>query len=365
MSKRETWVDIVKGIAIIAVVMFHTNYHIPKLDVGGNILPLTELMGTLWHVPVFLCIGGFFMKETDLDNPLALVKKKWKSLYVKLLVFYVIFILLHNWFFTIGFYSSKALYVGKHIAPYSDFVDYIRACGFGLLAAREPLLGAMWFINLMFLGFVIIAILIFALNKFEVSGERKFTLLGFSLFALAIVNSIITQVCDIHILRATPAVNASWLLFIGYFVNNRIKLQYNNKYLFIMSLLLMYEISSVFGCISLADDVFYSLETLTVATLSSLYVLGYIAKKIQNTLIGRALSICGNESYYIMALHLMGFKFATILLNAFGMSKPLDAGYSPALSLWQWILYTSFGVIMPIFASKLIKESKYLLKKQH
>lgn len=132
-----------------------------------------------------------------------------------------------------------------------------------------------------------------------------------------------------------------------------------------MSLLLMYEISSVFGCISLADDIFYSLETLTVATLSSLYVLGYIAKKIQNTLIGRALSICGNESYYIMALHLLGFKFATILLNAFGMSKPLDAGHSPALSLWEWILYTSFGVIMPIFASKLIKESKYLLKKQH
>ena len=49
----------------------------------------------------------------------------------------------------------------------------------------------------------------------------------------------------------------------------------------------MYEISNVFGFISLAGDVFYSLETLTVATLSSLYVLRYIAKKIQNTLIGR------------------------------------------------------------------------------
>ena len=96
MSKRENWVDIVKGIAIITVVMFHTNYNIPKLVVGGGILPLAELLGTLWSVPVFLCIGGFFMKETDLDNPLALVKKKWKSLYVKLLVFYVIFILLHR-----------------------------------------------------------------------------------------------------------------------------------------------------------------------------------------------------------------------------------------------------------------------------
>lgn len=117
-----------------------------------------------------------------------------------------------------------------------------------------------------------------------------------------------------------------------------------------MPLLLMYEISNVFGFISLAGDVFYSLETLTVVTLSSLYVLRYIAKKIQNTLIGRALSICGNESYYIMALHLLGFKFVTILLNAFRMSKPLDVGHSPALSLWEWILYTSFGVIIPIFA---------------
>lgn len=42
MSKRETWVDIVKGIAIIAVVMFHTYYHIPKLVVGGVIYSLLQ-----------------------------------------------------------------------------------------------------------------------------------------------------------------------------------------------------------------------------------------------------------------------------------------------------------------------------------
>lgn len=326
-------------------------------------MPLTELLGTLWHVPVFLCVGGFFVKDTDFDNPCSLVKKKWKSLYVKLLVFYAIFIMLHNWFFNIGFYSTDALYVGKHITPYNNFVDYVRACGFGLLAAREPLLGAMWFINLMFLGFIIIAILIFAFNKFKVSGDRRFSLLGFALFALAIVNSIITQVCDIHILRATPAVNASWLLIIGYVLNNRIKLQYNNKYIFIMSLLLMYEISCVFGCISLADDIFYSLVILSVATLSSLYVLGFIAKRIQNTFVGRVLNICGNESYYIMALHLFGFKFATLFLNSVGITKPLDAGHSPATCIWEWILYTLFGVVIPIVISISIKKILYRVKK--
>lgn len=303
------------------------------------------------------------MKETDFDNPFALVKKKWKSLYVKLLVFYAIFIILHNCFFKIGFYSIDALYVGKHIAPYSDIVDYVKACCFGLLAAREPLLGAMWFINLMFLGFVIIAGFLFLLNRFKVTRDKILSSLGITLFTLSIFTAIITQVCDFHILRATPAVNAAWLVFIGFIINKKFKISYNNLCVFIISLLLMYEIASIYGCVSLAHDVYSDLVILTVATLSSLYVLGYIAKKIQNTLVGRALRICGNESYYIMALHLLGFKFASMFLNTLGMSKPLDSSYSPASCLGEWILYTLFGVVIPIMISISIKKIQYILKK--
>lgn len=36
MRRREIWVDIVKGLAIIAVVMFHTTYNLPKIVVGGG-----------------------------------------------------------------------------------------------------------------------------------------------------------------------------------------------------------------------------------------------------------------------------------------------------------------------------------------
>lgn len=123
------------------------------------------MMGTFWHVPVFLCIGGFFLKEDSIVKPMTFIRNKWNQLYVKLLVFYAIFIVLHNLFFKIGFYSTDALYVGKHIAPYISFKDYLVACGWALVAAREPFLGAMCFVNLLFLGLCLISIISFVLSK--------------------------------------------------------------------------------------------------------------------------------------------------------------------------------------------------------
>ncbi len=59
-KKQEKWVNIVKGIAIIAVVTLHTNF------VFGTICKASiyALLGGLWHVPVFLIVGGFYIKES-------------------------------------------------------------------------------------------------------------------------------------------------------------------------------------------------------------------------------------------------------------------------------------------------------------
>lgn len=46
---RSQWVDIAKGIAISAVVLFHISYSFPNL----KLLPVTALFGYAWHVPVF------------------------------------------------------------------------------------------------------------------------------------------------------------------------------------------------------------------------------------------------------------------------------------------------------------------------
>lgn len=48
----------------------------------------------------------------------------------------------------------------------------------------------------------------------------------------------------------------------------------------------MFEMFSIFGVVSMADDVYGDVVILTIGTLSSLYVLCFIAKRIEKTIVG-------------------------------------------------------------------------------
>ena len=74
---RARWVDIAKGFAILSVVLLHIKYQF----YDSEYLPLSTLLGELWHVPVFFLLGGFFLKEERLLQPVSFIKGKIKSLY--------------------------------------------------------------------------------------------------------------------------------------------------------------------------------------------------------------------------------------------------------------------------------------------
>lgn len=357
VKEKLKWVDIVKGFAIIAVVMWHTQYDIANaLPYGmGAYLPLRQLLGTFWHVPVFLCIGGFFLKEDELVCPKRFILKKWKQLYVKLLLFYALFIIFHNFFFHIGFYSEQTLYNGKYIAPLLTSKDYAIACMWALVAAREPLLGAMWFVNLLFLGLCVISLVSYVLSKTRWKTNEYAR--AVVILVLFVFSCFLSHVVGISITRLTPALCGAWLIYCGFLINKKHKVLFDNVYVFLASLFLMYQMCSIYGDVSMADDIYGDCVILTAGTICSLYVLCFIAKKIESTIFGKFVALCGSESYYIMALHLLGFKIGTMILLSLGINKSWNILMSPASSLIEWLLYiisgVAFSLIVAFVVSKL------------
>ena len=102
---RSQYVDITKGVAIISVVLLHTNFQFPS----SHYMPLSSLLGWMWHVAVFFLIGGFFINESKLIQPFFFIKGKLGSLYKLLLYFYIPVVLLHNFFIRIGCYKLSVL----------------------------------------------------------------------------------------------------------------------------------------------------------------------------------------------------------------------------------------------------------------
>lgn len=90
--KRSLSVDITKGVAIIAIVLGHIAYSYPRC----SLLDTSALVYSLWHVAVFFIVAGFFIKEEQLVQPKLWFKKKFSSLYLKILYFYIPAVLLHN-----------------------------------------------------------------------------------------------------------------------------------------------------------------------------------------------------------------------------------------------------------------------------
>ena len=44
----------------------------------------------------------------------------------------------------------------------------------------------------------------------------------------------------------------------------------------------------------------------------------YIGKHIEANVVGKAIAYIGKESFYVMALHFVGFKFCTLALQGIG-----------------------------------------------
>lgn len=112
----------------------------------------------------------------------------------------------------------------------------------------------------------------------------------------------------------------------------------------------------------MAANDFEDVINLTVVSVACLYVICYLSRKIEGNHLGKALSKVGKDSFYIMGLHFIGFKFFTLMINAFGGHQVLaelvpGVGHNVGL-LFGYIL---FGAGVPLVIMYMIRRLKRML----
>lgn len=358
MNSRSQYVDIAKGVAIIAVVLLHIDFHF----YDSSILPLYTLLGGLWHVAVFFLLGGFFIKEAKLTEPISFIKGKTSSLYKLILYFYIPAVLLHNMMIQIGWYDTVTDYGGKFMTMWG-IPQMLKELALSvLLAGREPILGAMWFVYVLFIALCGFSIVSWIAKKIT-HNERQYEGIRFlTLLALCIASCSFSQLAGITIPRFSNAITAMWLIYVGYMLKNYKKLEFTNSYVMVCALLFVYHSATISGGVALNGNAYRDVVILTVSSCSALYAICYFAKRIENNVMGHFLSLCGKESFYIMGLHFVGFKMATYVLSVFGIDKSLSALMAPAGdSMLLLLFYLAFGVLFPLFFMYVFRKAKVFL----
>lgn len=339
------WVDIIKGAAIIGVVLSHIEHPFKNYSLA----PVVNLIYGLWFVSVFFVVGGFFLNSEKLSSPVGFIKGKMNTLYRLLLYFYIPAVLLHNVMLDIGFYDTVTNYGGKYMDYWGigQFVKELALIFF--FAGREPILGAMWFVYVLLLALIGLSIVSWILNRWITDRQKLEIVRAFVLFMGCVISCQMTNILDLTIPRFNNTITAMWLIYCGYLMMNILKLKFNNNWVAIFCGLIVYHIAVTEGGIMLNLNKYSDVLSLTISSISALYVIAYLSKKIENRAVGKALAWCGKESFYIMALHFVGFKFCTLILNTFGCKLQLSSLLAPAdKNIGFTVLYLCFGVVFPL-----------------
>lgn len=344
MAEREKYVDIAKAILILAVVIGHIKISFTSC---GN-LPDIRTFIYLWHVPVFFIIAGFFLNNKIFFSPVSFIKRKVKTLYLKLIIIYVIILLFHNFFIDIGWYDVNHDYLGKYVTYWTvfDFVENIVKAV--LLSGREVILGAMWFVYVLFIALCGFSIVSYISKRLE-SKKLSFEKIRFALVFIFFVVAYICTEYGYNIPRINNSFTAIWLIYIGYLIKVKYGIRFDNLWIAISGLIIVagYTFITVDG-FSLNVNHFDSIIMLTIVSLCAIYFICFLSKKLSHTFLSGVLTYIGRNSFYIMAFHFIGFKVCSSLLTL------IDIPFTPSMvpnvgdNILLWVTYILFGTAVPL-----------------
>lgn len=169
-------------------------------------------------------------------------------------------------------------------------------------------------------------------------------------FVLAVISGILSNKYGINIKRCSNVFTAMMLIYMGKYMFQTMKLKFDNGLLAIASAVMLYEVSVMYGGVSLNANKFPDIAALLAGCFSALYLIAYIGIRIEGSAVERFVCYCGKESFYIMALHLVGFKLCTMCLSVVGVNACCLSDLQPQVgfNIYLVLAYIAFGVLFPL-----------------
>lgn len=218
----------------------------------------------------------------------------------------------------IGWYSLES--TDPIINTYS-MMDFVKQTVLAIcLGGREPIVGAMWFVYVLFMALIGLSIVSWAIKKIT-KNDRQYEWMRFIvLLTMCMVAGILSNKYGLTIRRFSNTFTAMLLIYVGKIMYQKMKLSFDNGYLAIACGLIAFEVACMLGGVALNGNEYKDILQLLVAAPAVLYIIMYIGKRIENNIVGKAIAYVGNNSFYVMALHFVGFKFCTLSLKSINHS---------------------------------------------
>ena len=166
-KKREQYWDIIKGLAIIYIVL-------------GHCLPTTWLAHYYvysFHLAVFVFVTGYLFNPGYINKPFELIGRRLQTLWKPYVIYGTIVLLLHNFFRYVGVYDSSIGYFT--IKEYLDGWFHVL-----FLNSQDSMTGAMWFITALLASVIGYCFIQYFLSRILSTKKKSYWILSTAIYVI-------------------------------------------------------------------------------------------------------------------------------------------------------------------------------------
>ncbi len=348
-NKRSDYLDILKALGIIAVVYGHAN------------APFSRFV-FLYHLAIFFFVSGFFYKDSYTQNPVSLIRKRIKTLYLPFIAYGLVFGILHNYFYRINLYSDRLQAVHNqtvYLATSREYViNILKILSFAKL---EQLLAPLWFLPVLFCVNMLFLAVNYAIHRFQ--PARRDLWLAVSIFSLFCLGFVYYPEQNIFLRPVSIAMVVTIMFYFGsLFKKYESDIVFNGAYAFVCFLVLA--ISTSYGPIDTGGHQFVSPPFYLAISLCGIYLNLSLARMfVRETAFKKLLVFCGRNTITILALHFLAFRLVNYLQVKLHDLPPYMTAQHPVLNTQHgwWAAYLAAGLGLPLLARLIYDRLKQML----
>jgi len=345
--QRNAVISIAKGIAIILMVAGHAEG--PEL--------MTNFIYT-FHMPLFFITAGYFFTPRHAAEPWEFCRRRVKGLYIPFLKWSIVFLLLHNLFFSVGLLNEQyGNWTGGVTHPYDwhAFSSRLLSIVTSMSGYDEFLAGAFWFFRGLLLASVIFLVIYRLIDRHTrmhgAAAAAIVCLAALAFNAFRIANGLKISVIPNGGLREIWGVFFFGIGMIFRNIEPRLKLGWpvGLASFFLLCIAAVMHLSGMNNVGRLRD-----LWSLPI-TGSIGFVMVYIVSKTINSHQGKIrdlLVFLGENTLYIFVFHIISFKVVSALKILYYDLDTAQIGCHMVIHYnhtdFFWVLYTIAGVGIPV-----------------
>lgn len=346
---RNTNISICKGIAIILMVMGHTEG--PQLLINFIYL---------FHMPIFFITAGYFFSKKYLNDPWTFCKKRFKGLYIPFVKWSLFFLIIHNLLFKVGILNEQfGNWENGVTYPYNwqAFIQRVFSVFFSMGGYDEFLTGAFWFFRALFVTSIVFLVLYLLLhNRKHWLNETTVPLI---ICALALIVALLKIYYGLKIVTVVQGgIRECWGVF--FFSFGVLYRKYQDKFREHWAQTIVFFVLLCAGSYLKFHGMNLTPKLYDVATLPMTGIIGFlmvhsIATSIDHreNIIKRFLVYCGDNTLCIFVFHISAFKLVSLLkiwwynLEWGQIGCHMVIHFNSTTDVF-FIIYTIVGVAVPL-----------------